>query len=642
MPDQPLLVLYGTETGTAMDLGEALWRECKKRGVSVRLMPFDEYNLNDLPSEPLVIFIVSTSGNGELPSTMRENWRRLLNKQIPTDWLDETEFICFGLGDSSYQKFNFAAKKLFRRLLQLSATLLSELYLADDQHELGPYGLFNEFLEKFWAILKEKRSIFKTFHQQPDPHFPYKFEIGPPEAIESHSSEFVEVQCLKNERVTSEDHFQETRLISFSTDVPQEHHDRLQYEPGDVLMIQPNNLPESITLTKTALHLTEDVLSRPFSIIPTEDTIKLPPVWLIPQPTTLNHVLNNYFDLQMIPKQSFFKTLASFSQNEMEKERLEELYDPQNLDEYLDYAQRPRRTIAETLRDFVATSATFFENLEFEKAVQRLFELFVPIRPRAFSIASSPTAHKGMIQVIVAKVSYRSIVMKEHRKGLCSTFLAQIHPGDKVYVMIRKGTFKFQNLYSNPNLKAICVGPGTGIAPFRSFCAEVEQKSTSDLENMMNMEETVTGNSENAKKLGQKGRKSTDTEENLKKSADESLKTVEKCVVFFGCRNENKDFYFKEDWGTMRTTTMVPAFSRPEEKDQKAYVQDKIRAFGEEIWNVLRDNGSIFVAGRAKEMPDEVIKAIKDVIVNVGHIENPDEFMNQMEKQGRIQFETWD
>ncbi|CAD5232598.1 unnamed protein product [Bursaphelenchus xylophilus] len=595
MADETLLVLYGTETGTAMDLGEIFWRECKKRGISVRLMAFDEYNLNELPSEPFFIFIVSTSGNGELPTNMRENWRRLLNTRIPRDWLDETEFVGFGLGDSSYQKFNFAAKKLYRRLLQLSATSLADLYLADDQHELGPYGLFTQFMENLWVILESKKDIFPSFHSNPDPEFPFKFKIVPPEAVHSHSSEFVEVECLQNERVTSEDHFQETRLISFSK--RPDNASRLAYEPGDVLMVQPQNLPDSIEVAKTALNLTEDLLNREFSILPTERTIKMPPTWLVPQPTTIKTLLTTYFDLEMIPKQSFLKILSEFSKNEMEKERLEEFYDPKNLDEYLDYAQRPRRTIAEALRDFVATSKEFFE-VEFEEAARRLFELFVPIRPRAFSIASSPLAHKDKIQIIVAKVSYRSIVMKEHRKGLCSTFLAQLKSGDKVYVKIRKGTFKFQPLYDNLHQGAICVGPGTGIAPFRSFCSEIDLKP------------------QNSEK---------------------------KCLVFFGCRHPRKDYYFQEDWKALESTEISTSFSRPDNAEEKSYVQDKIRENGEKVWKMIDErDASIFVAGRAKEMPDEVMKAFKDVIQKFGRLEDPEEYINRMEKQARIQYETWD
>lgn len=61
----------------------------------------------------------------------------------------------FGLGDSSYTKFNFVAKRLYRRLLQLGANPLIPLGLGDDQHELGYDGAADPWVENLWnTILK--------------------------------------------------------------------------------------------------------------------------------------------------------------------------------------------------------------------------------------------------------------------------------------------------------------------------------------------------------------------------------------------------------------------------------------------------------------------------------------------------------
>lgn len=58
-----------------------------------------------------------------------------------------------GLGDSSYAKFNYTAKKLYRRLLHLGGTSLLPLGLADDQHDLGADAVVDPWIADLWECL---------------------------------------------------------------------------------------------------------------------------------------------------------------------------------------------------------------------------------------------------------------------------------------------------------------------------------------------------------------------------------------------------------------------------------------------------------------------------------------------------------
>ena len=68
---------------------------------------------------------------------MKKTWKFLLRKNLASSSLGHLDFAVFGLGDSSYPKFNYAAKKLYRRILQLGGNALLSVGQGDDQHDLG-------------------------------------------------------------------------------------------------------------------------------------------------------------------------------------------------------------------------------------------------------------------------------------------------------------------------------------------------------------------------------------------------------------------------------------------------------------------------------------------------------------------------
>ena len=91
----------------------------------------------DSINEEFVVFVVSTTGNGEFPVSARPFWRFLLRSSLPDDILSDLTFTVFGLGDSTYARFCWAARMLSKRLKQLGAHLWFEDGEADDQHYLG-------------------------------------------------------------------------------------------------------------------------------------------------------------------------------------------------------------------------------------------------------------------------------------------------------------------------------------------------------------------------------------------------------------------------------------------------------------------------------------------------------------------------
>lgn len=151
-----LSILYGSQTGTAQDLAEYVWRESKRFHFTGTVIPMDKYDIRQLINEELVVFVCATTGQGDEPDNMKSFWKFLLRKSLPSDSLSSVSCAVLGLGDSSYEKFNFVAKRLNKRLQQLGANILIPVGLCDDQHDLGASAVYTIWINNLWdALLKQ-------------------------------------------------------------------------------------------------------------------------------------------------------------------------------------------------------------------------------------------------------------------------------------------------------------------------------------------------------------------------------------------------------------------------------------------------------------------------------------------------------
>jgi sulfite reductase (NADPH) flavoprotein alpha-component len=99
------------------------------------------------------------------------------------------------------------------------------------------------------------------------------------------------------------------------------------------------------------------------------------------------------------------------------------------------------------------------------------FRDFIPvlpsIAPRLYSVSSSPRVRENEVHLTVSK--HRFYAQGDERFGLCSTFLGDLPAGTIVnFYVHRNRSFKLPE----PGKDIIMIGPGTGVAPFRSFLAD--------------------------------------------------------------------------------------------------------------------------------------------------------------------------
>lgn len=186
--NRKLTILYASQTGCSKELAEQIFRESKIYSFSGPIMSMDEYNIEHLIDEKLVIFVCSTTGQGTEPDNMKLFWKFLLRKSLPPTSLVGLNYAVLGMGDSSYRKFNFVAKRLNKRLHQLGGkeilpigkkrvfefftsvllfkNLLNSLGLCDDQHDLGSFGTIHKWLPELWSNLGKMYPLPDIEHEK--------------------------------------------------------------------------------------------------------------------------------------------------------------------------------------------------------------------------------------------------------------------------------------------------------------------------------------------------------------------------------------------------------------------------------------------------------------------------------------------
>ncbi|KAK7273011.1 hypothetical protein RIF29_14057 [Crotalaria pallida] len=155
-----LMILYATQTGNALDAAERLAHQADRRACPVTLLSIHQYDPSMLSLEEAVIFVVSTTGQGDTPDSMKVFWKFLLQRNLSNSWLKGVLYAVFGLGDSGYPKYSFVAKKLDKRLMDLGGTAIVERGLGDDQHSSGYEGSLDPWMSSLWRMLNTIKPEF--------------------------------------------------------------------------------------------------------------------------------------------------------------------------------------------------------------------------------------------------------------------------------------------------------------------------------------------------------------------------------------------------------------------------------------------------------------------------------------------------
>ena len=190
---------------------------------------------------------------------------------------------------------------------------------------------------------------------------------------------------------------------------------------------------------------------------------------------------------------------------------------------------------------------------------QQLVDGMDRLKPRLYSIASSPDFEKGTVHLTVAIVRYSH--HGRGRAGLCTGFMADECETNSTEVGVFMSPTRSFVLPEDGSKDIIMVGPGTGIAPFRAFLQQREID-------------------------GSTGRN----------------------WLFFGDWTEEGEYLYRDEMKKWNEKGLITkhdlAWSR--QGSEKVYVQHLMKNSGEEIWNWI-DNGAYFyVCGDKQYMAKDV------------------------------------
>ncbi|MFN8636929.1 MAG: hypothetical protein U0893_24030 [Chloroflexota bacterium] len=331
----------------------------------------------------------------------------------------------------------------------------------------------------------------------------------------------------------------------------------MTYAAGDHLGVMPRN---SVELLQRVFYRFKLDASVWVTVTPTSDASTHLPT---NEPVPLLGILANFVELQDVAARPQIAQLARYTEEAAQKAWLESLAgdDAESQARYRAEILQPRRSVLDVLEAVPSCELPFAEYLE----------MLPMLRPRFYSISSSPLVDPSTASITVGVVEGPARSGQGTYRGTCSTYLAARPPESTVFAFVRKPTIPFQPP-ENPHLPTIMIGPGTGLAPFRGFLQERAA-------------------------LKQRG------------------VPVGESLLFFGCRDPLQDFIYEDELRAFEAQGIVQlhcAFSRVPGQE-KTYVQQAIRQQGDAVWKLLQQEATIFVCGDAARMAPDVRRAFADL-----------------------------
>lgn len=535
-------ILFGSQSGNCEALAKRLDEALASVGVSRVMLDMLDCRKADLEQARHLLVIVSTHGEGDPPDRARPMYDLLHGRKAPK--LAKLKYSVLALGDSSYERFCEVGRRFDAQLESLGAQRMHERIECDVDFQQSA----TRWIEAVASLLTAAQSetVQPAIHLRPSATVATAYTRKNP----------WQAPVLANIRLTARASSKDVRHIELSLEGAGIH-----YEPGDALGVVPRN---------QQAHVEAVIEHLPFDA---ESAVEIGGSSL-----SLRAALTDQLDIGPL--------------NRRVLERYAELTGHRALSNLL-------QTSTEQQIDTVLRGYDLLE-LVAEYPPQgigpsELVKVLRPLAPRLYSIASSPHATPDEVHLTVRIVTYES--RGRVHGGVVSTALAGATDAQARIAVYPHRNPAFR-LPADSNAPIVMIGPGTGVAPFRSFVTEREA-------------------------LGARG----------------------KSWLLFGDRTMRNDFLYQTEWLDWRKRGALQrldvAFSR--DGSEKLYVQHRIREHGATFYEWLREGAYVYVCGDAQQMAPDVDAAIREVVARHGGLgeEQVEEFMLNLQRERRYQRDVY-
>ncbi|KNC78985.1 hypothetical protein SARC_08600 [Sphaeroforma arctica JP610] len=603
-----LLILYGSQTGTAEDFAARLSTEATLYGL--KALPYDMEDCEAADLERMkecenaaIVLCLATYGEGD-PTDNAIDFHQWLKDDGEGVSLEGVNYTVFALGNSTYEHYQAVGRLADKVLKRLGATQVCARGEGDDDKNIE---------EDF---IKWKKGMFRSMCKQ----FNMEVPEGVENAVAARQYKLTEVNTAEKKVRVYEGEMGRHRSIPFPrTFVPDSKNPqmvrvkvnrelykdktrscrhveldisgtKIKYYAGDHVGIYPTNNTDLVLEMGRLLQVNLDAVLK---LEPTEaNASKRVP---FPSPCTYRAAFAHYLDINQHPKPHQLRQMAQYAEGQ-DKEFLLHLASEKGAEEYNKWVLTECRTYAEVIKSLNTLNPP----------ADLIIEIMPRLQPRYYSISSSNKAHPDSIHVTAVVVEYDTPTGRSVQ-GVCTSYLQNISCDDsydlpEVPIFVRHSTFRLPKSISTP---IVMIGPGTGLAPFRGFLQDREQDM-------------------------------------LKLEGDDKLG---KSMLFYGCRNRNEDYLYQEELEAFNASGVVDdlqvAFSR--ESAEKVYVSHLMKQHKKQIWDMLDQKGHIYVCGDARNMAKDVHQILHDLIVEHGghSFEGAEKYIRDLQSRGRYAQDVW-